>query len=52
MINQLKYMLEDGLVAFFKTLSTSSDLYSILVVHKRLVLQLHMNHWKILHMTC
>jgi hypothetical protein len=30
MTNQLKYMLEDDLVKHFKTLSTSSDPYSIL----------------------
>jgi hypothetical protein len=29
MKNQLKYFLEDGLVMIFKTLSTSSDPYSI-----------------------
>jgi hypothetical protein len=29
MMNQLKYMLEDGLVKKFKTLNTSTDPYSV-----------------------
>jgi predicted HTH transcriptional regulator len=44
MTNQLKYMLEDGLVKKIETLSTSSDSYNILDNPQASVLQLHMSH--------
>jgi hypothetical protein len=49
MINQLKYMLEDGLVKKLKHWAHPPIHIVFLVIHKRLVLQLCINHWKILH---
>jgi hypothetical protein len=52
MTNQLHYMLEDGSVKIFKTLSTSSDPYSVSCNPQEPVLWHYMKHWKILHTAC